>query len=201
VAQQPVRGTQLRIIGVAHFWGAKRSDTNNRLSPASRRQWPPRSERLLPQLRRSRVGGNPGAHGTDPARRRRIAGTVGADRPAKHWITGLERVEDRALGRRTFNAEFHLSVDSRQSPQMFWEDHSDHGRAPRSKSRTIKSRMRIKIRTQFAALPCALHPNHLPLRSRFMAVSAPRQTGRPEGRGRWEPRCRRRRPRRRLARL
>ena len=47
--------------------------------------------------------GNPAAHGTDPARRRRTAGTAGvpgdvvADRPAKHWITGLERVEDRAL--------------------------------------------------------------------------------------------------------
>src|SRR5271165_3099750 len=145
--------------------------------------------------------------GEEPQERPALPSDVVADRPAKHWITGLERVEDRALGRRTFNAEFHLSVDARQSPQMFWEDHSDHGHAPRSKSRTSKSRMRskimkkIKIRTQFAALPCALHPNPLPLRSRFMAVSEPRQTGRPEGRGRWEPRCRRRRPRRRPARL
>src|SRR5271157_232461 len=84
--------------------------------------------------------------GEEPQERPALPGDVVADRPAKHWITGLERVEDRALGRRTFNPEFHLSVDACQSPQMFWEDHSDHGHASRSKSRTSKSRMRSKER-------------------------------------------------------
>src|SRR5271157_961950 len=84
--------------------------------------------------------------GEEPQERPALPGDVVADRPAKHWITGLESVEDRALGRRTFNPEFHLSVDACQSPQMFWEDHSDHGHASRSKSRTSKSRMRSKER-------------------------------------------------------
>src|SRR5271165_3518108 len=91
--------------------------------------------------------------GEESQERSALPGDVVADRPAKHWITGLERVEDRALSRLTFNAEFHLSVDSRQSPQMFWEDHSDHGHAPRS-----KVMIRLKIRPQFAALPSAPHP-------------------------------------------
>ena len=48
--------------------------------------------------------------GEEPQERPAMPGDVVADRPAKHWITGLERVEDRALGDRTLDAEFHFSI-------------------------------------------------------------------------------------------
>ena len=42
-------------------------------------------------------------------------------------IAGLERVEDRALRRRTLDLERHLAVDARQRPEMRGQHDPDHG--------------------------------------------------------------------------
>jgi hypothetical protein len=49
-----------------------------------------------------------------------------ADRPPQHWITILERVEDRTLGGRALDFEFHLATNVRQRSQVLREYDSDH---------------------------------------------------------------------------
>jgi len=52
---------------------------------------------------------------------------VVADRPPQHWISGLERVEDRALGDRPLHVELHLAPDAGQRAQMSRQhDADDH---------------------------------------------------------------------------
>src|SRR5215470_13838355 len=59
-----------------------------------------------------------------------------ADRPAQHWIFGLERVEHRALRDGTLNLNFHLPFDARQRPQVGREIDSYHGNVWTSTERT-----------------------------------------------------------------
>src|SRR5712691_2894149 len=65
--------------------------------------------------------------GEEPQERPALLRDVVADRPAQHRITGLQRVDDRALRHRTFNLELHLSVDPRQPPQMCRQHDPYHG--------------------------------------------------------------------------
>src|SRR5207244_13180161 len=65
--------------------------------------------------------------GEEPDERPPLLRDVVADRAAQHRVTGLQRVQDRALRRLTFDVELYLAADARQVPQMGWEHHSDHG--------------------------------------------------------------------------
>src|SRR5262249_2426468 len=51
-----------------------------------------------------------------------------ADRPAQHRITGLDRVEDGALGDCTLDLELHLCICACQRSQMGRQYNSDHSR-------------------------------------------------------------------------
>jgi hypothetical protein len=65
--------------------------------------------------------------GKEPHERPALLGDVVADRPAKHGITGLEGVENRALRDRSLDFELHFAVDAGQRSQMEREDDSNHG--------------------------------------------------------------------------
>ena len=49
-----------------------------------------------------------------------------AQRAAERRISGLERIQDRALGRRTFDLKLHFAFDARQNPQMRRQYDSNH---------------------------------------------------------------------------
>src|SRR5262245_6219008 len=64
--------------------------------------------------------------GEEPHERPALLRDVVAQRPPRHRIAGLERVEHRALGGRSLHPELHLAVDPREGPQVSREHHPDH---------------------------------------------------------------------------
>src|ERR1017187_6524876 len=65
--------------------------------------------------------------GEEPHERPALFGDVIADGPAQGRVTGLERVEDRALRDLARNVELHFARDARQDAQMRREHDPDHG--------------------------------------------------------------------------
>jgi hypothetical protein len=65
--------------------------------------------------------------GEKPHERPALLRHMVTDGSAQHRIARLKRVEDRALRDWTLKLKLHLTVATRQRPQMGWEIDSDHG--------------------------------------------------------------------------
>ena len=80
----------------------------------------------------------------EPQKRPALPGIMIADRPAQHWIPGLERIQDRALGDLAVNLQLNVSTDARESAQMIRKHYLNHG----------YSRPLLPARSIFARLDC-----------------------------------------------
>src|ERR1035441_9945652 len=65
--------------------------------------------------------------GEEAQERPALLGDVVADGAAQHWVTGFERVKDRALRDSALDFDLHLAANVRQRPQMCRQYDSDHG--------------------------------------------------------------------------
>ena len=106
------------------------SESRLALSPRNRTHDPKRLRSRRDRLRQRRVWRLMGQillASEESHERSALVGDVIAHGATQHRISGLQRVQNRALCDRTFDREHHVAVDFRKRSQMERKDDSNHG--------------------------------------------------------------------------
>ena len=120
------------------------------------------------------------AAGEEPQERPALLRDVVADGAAQHRITGLQRVEDRALRCRTLDVQLHVAGEVRQPAQVWREHDSDHGsvwtstESTAGRSRTIGAQLSPASAEQYTCPPVV--PKYTPHLSSESTAIASRST-------------------------
>src|SRR2546430_7680171 len=116
----------------------------------------------------------------EPQERPALVRDLVADCAAQHWIPGFESVEHGALRRRTLDLEQHLTLNTRQCPQMWREHNSDHGsvwtstESTAGRSRTIGAHVSPASADAYTCPPVV--PKYTPHESSESTAMASRST-------------------------